>query len=125
MYYIIIIAIDRCILHSHYFGVKKCLAQRFCVAIRKYVPISIGRILRCYTQNISSTIIIRNDFALLYAKMFLGMILRIATQNCSYIYGSDFAYSNATSLLYNYMGVNGSVPQRYLNDAIPLYIGEI
>ncbi len=60
----IIIAIDRCILHSHYFGVKKCLAQRFCVAVRKYVPISIGMILRCYTQKLSSTIII------------LGMILR-------------------------------------------------
>ncbi len=73
---LLIIAIDHCILHSHYFGVKKCLAQIFCVAIRKYVPISIGRIFRCYTRNffplqLAIIIIIRNDFAFLYAKMFL------------------------------------------------------
>ncbi len=120
----IIIAIDHCILHSHYIGVKKCLAQRFCVAIRKSVPISIGRILCCYTQKCSY--INRNDFA--YSNQNcsynMGVILRIETQNNFYVKRNDFAYSNATSLLYN-MGVDGSVPLRYLNDAIPLYIGEI
>ncbi len=99
----IIIAIDHCILHSHYFGVKKCLAQRFCVPIRKYVPISIGRILRCYTQNFSSTIII------------LGMILRSYTQKCSYINRNDFAYNNAKLFLYNYMGVILRIATQHLS----------
>ena len=47
------------------------------------------------------------------------MILRIGMQNHSYVKRNDFAYSNATSLLYN-MGVDDSVPLRYLNDAFPL-----
>ena len=53
------------------------------------------------------------------------MILRCYTQKCSYINRNEFAYSNATFLLNSYMGVGGSVPLRYLNDAIALYIGEI
>ncbi len=73
----IIIAIDHCILHSHYFGVKKCLAQRFCVVIRKKFSISIGRILRCYTKDFFPTIII------------LGMCSYM--QNHSSSYGNNFA----------------------------------
>ena len=46
------------------------------------------------------------------------MILRSYTQKCSYINRNDFAYRKATSLLYN-MGVDDSVPLRYLN------VGEI
>ncbi len=97
-----------CILHSHYFGVKKCLAQRFCVAVKKNMFLYQQEGFCVDIHNFSSTIII------------LGMILRCYTQKCSYINRNDFAYSNATSLLYIWESM-----AVYLNDAIPLYIGEI
>ncbi len=61
------------------------------------------------------------------------MILRCYAQKCSYIilrcYAQKCSYikilSIATQHLSYIMGVDGSVPLRYLNDAIPLYIGKI
>ncbi len=69
------------------------IQERCCVAIRKIIPLYIGVILRCYTQNLSS--LYRNNFALLYAKSFLLIQehfcvwqRKISNQDCAYNYSS-------------------------------------